>query len=328
MVSRPSVTTTEEGIAAGRQVPDVQAGRTYTLEEDLPESDVGDWALESVTCTGGQSGPFPLGRVTVPDQGSAACTFRNRFTPAGRIRIFKRTLGGTARTSFQIRPVVVKGKSYQDDLAGKEFQQVATTTKPDSVARAKPKRGPQDSTEEVDVGSYAIAETVSVPDDGGVWRSAAVTCDQTPVWSEQGRIVVTLTADNPTIACGFTNVLDKRPTPPIPPEPPTPPTPPTPAPPQGSVLGQMAQATPRRRAAGDEDGRAAPDPPRPQRALPRRGAQPRAGHRPRRLRPGAGEERRAREPVAAHQQGQLPRGPPRFCRRRQPAAAVSARRSR
>ena len=104
VVSEPSVTTTEEGIAAGRAGAGRAGRRTYTLEEDLPDSDVGEWALESVTCTGGQSGPFPLGKVTVPDQGAAACTFRNRFTPAGRIRIFKRTLGGTARPASRSGP--------------------------------------------------------------------------------------------------------------------------------------------------------------------------------------------------------------------------------
>ena len=246
-VATPSITTTEEGVGASAQVAEAEAGKTYTIEEDVPDSDVGDWALEAVTCTGGQSGPFPLGKVTVPSSGSAICTFRNQFTPAGRIRVYKRTLGGTGTATFQIRPVKVSGESYQDDLSGTEFQQVATTTEPGTAVRAEPKRGARDSTEHIDVGYYAIQETVSAPAGGGLWKVVAIDCDRTPVWSEQGRIIVRLTADDPAVNCTWSNKL--VPEPPIPPIPPTPPTPPTPPvatdPPQGSVLGAMAQAAPR-----------------------------------------------------------------------------------
>ena len=241
VVAEPSITTTEPGVSASKKVDAAEAGKTYTIEESLPDSDVGDWALEAVSCTGGQSGPFPLGKVTVPSSGSAFCTFRNRFTPAGRIRVYKRTLGGTGTASFQIRPVKVSGKGYEDDLSGTEFQQIATTKAPVTPVRAEPKRGARDSTEKIDVGTYAIQETASVPDGGGVWRLVAIDCDRTPVFSQQGRIVVRLTADDPHVNCTFTNKLDKKPTPPIPPTPPTPPTPPAP---QGAVLGEMAQSTP------------------------------------------------------------------------------------
>lgn len=242
VVAQPSVTTSEQNVPAAKRVSEAQAGKTYTIEENLPDSDVGDWALEAVTCTGGQSGPFPLGKVTVPTSGSAFCTFRNRFTPAGRIRIYKRTLGGIGTANFQIRPVKVSGKGYEDDLSGTEYQQIATTKVPVTPVRAEPKRGARDSTEKIDVGSYAIQETASVPEGGGVWRLVAIACDQTPVFSQQGRIVVRLTADDPHVNCTFTNRLDKKPTPPIPPTPPTPPVPP-PETPQGAVLGE-GQSTP------------------------------------------------------------------------------------
>jgi hypothetical protein len=242
-VDTPSVTTTEPSVPAPKRVDNVDPGKTYTIEEHLPESDVGDWALEAVTCTGGHQ-EFPLGKATVPAAGSAFCTFRNRFTPVGRIRIYKRTLGGTGTANFQIRPVKVSGKQYVDDLAGKEFQQIATTKEPGVSVLARPHRGEQDSTEKIDVGTYAIQETTSVPGDGGVWTVVAIDCDQTPVWSEQGRVVVQLTADDPHISCRFTNQLDKTPTPPLPtPTPPSRPAPPET--PQGGVLGEMALATPR-----------------------------------------------------------------------------------
>ena len=77
---------------------------------------------------------------------------------------------------------------------------------------------------------------------------ASVVCDGIPVWSEQGRVRIQLTPENPKKNCDFVNELvDLSPSPEPPePEPPDPPVPPGPVenPSAGGVSGETAESDP------------------------------------------------------------------------------------
>ena len=339
MVATPSVTTTEEpGIAAGaagagragRQ--DVHArggparqrrGRVGARERHLHRRS--ERALPARQGHGAQTSG--LRRLHVPQPVHARRPHPHLQAHARRDR---------ARPRFQIRPVRREGKSYQDDLAGTEFQQVATTTRAGhgGARQAEARRPGQHRGDRRRLPTRS-PRRCRRPSDGGLWRSAAV--DVRPDAGVERAGPDRRDGSPPTTrpsTCGSPNVLNKLVPEPRPSDPAGAAHPAHPAdtvatdPPQGSVLGQMAQATPLAELRVTKTRRAAPHPPRPQRALPRRRPQPRAGHRPRRLGPGAGPQPRAREPVAAHQQGHLPRHARRATARRQPQRAASAPRSR
>jgi hypothetical protein len=202
----------------------------YRVTETLPDSSAGTWLLDNVFCDGVEetiTGGDTI-RVRVPSTNGATCTFTDRFRHAGAISLSKETLGGIGTTRFQIRP--------QADPEV-EFEQIARTREPGVRVDAQ-----GDDTEHIPLGLYAIQETTaSVNGDDGLWRVVRVECDRAAEYSEGGRILVRLTADNPRIHCHFVNQLLRIDPPdpePIPPEP-TPPTPPDEVP-EGGVLPESA----------------------------------------------------------------------------------------
>ena len=221
-----ATTTSDRGVAV--DAAPVVTGRNpgpYDLVEDMPAAtDAGRWSLVNVFCGAEPMEVFDTDRadrkrirVVLPTNRGQVCTFTNRFRPHGEIRVRKRTLGGVGTTRFQVRPT-------EDTEV--EYEQLATTTAEDDPVLA---RG--DDTVGIPLGRYAIQETTaSVEGDLGLWIAAHIACDRALEWSEQGRIVFTLTRDNPTIDCTFTNRLSHIDPPdpaPIPPEPPAP-SPPAP----------------------------------------------------------------------------------------------------
>jgi len=222
-----TLTTTQAGTPAQRTL-NAAPGSTHTITETLPDSDRGTWAAESATCSGAPVRPA-LTRstsrasitVTVPAAGAGlVCTFTNRFTPNGVIRIHKVTRGGTATATFYVEPQFGTPR---------RFVQRATTTAPDTPATARPVN-PIDATTALPLGEYSIQELAPFVDNG-TWNLVAVLCDRArPAPAAAGAIVVELTADDPEVDCTFTDELATEP-----PEP-EPVPPPVPVPPVVTVL--------------------------------------------------------------------------------------------
>jgi hypothetical protein len=227
-----AVTTTPSIAAAAEPQANTQSlppGR-YTVTEHLPDTAQGTWTKSGHTC-GPQAVGAPRSDVSVtieiPAQGGLVCTFTNKFTPAGSIRLHKHTLGGFGTARFVVSPSFLSPFFRGQDV---DLVQTATTTPDDNPATAK-----GDSTAHLPLGIYTIQETMPAnSDDSGNWRVAAVLCNGVPKASTSGIITVTLTDQRPSVDCTWTNEL-------IPPEPepqpepspvPTPePTPPSPLPP-------------------------------------------------------------------------------------------------
>jgi hypothetical protein len=191
-------TTTFMGIpAAAQPVFDDLAPGTYNISEDSPSSDAGSWALERVTCASKpRAGRSATQRITIEAGTGTICTFENRFTPDGTIRIRKVTRNGTTTTGFVINTVGV--------TPPRQYGQSATTTAENESALAS-----GDNTSSLPLGTYDITELSSPSTPTEAWRLDTVVCNGTAVPAEQGSLRVTLTADHPDVDCTFTNVLDK-----------------------------------------------------------------------------------------------------------------------
>ena len=246
--ARLEATTTEEDVAAEAQPegsPTFPPG-DYRIEEELPTSAKGDWALTSVFCNSSEREILDGNavRFTVPNAGGV-CTFTNTFTPAGAIVLRKSTVGATGTFQLAIRPQFGEVK---------EFIQRATTT---SQSADDSVRASGDSTDKLPLGVYSVQETTASSDgNNGLWRVNSVICDGVPQQSFEGIIRIELTTGNPTRDCTITNGLIESPDPPEPPdpeppEPPSPPLPPTPVPQPpvsspsgGAVAGASAVSRP------------------------------------------------------------------------------------
>ena len=185
----------------------------YRVDERLPRRPGGTWRLARATCNG-QLAPTRRGaqsasvNVTIEPGLGAACTFVNRFTPAGGIIIQKATVGGTGSAGFSIQSVRDPDRT---------FEQAVTTQEPGEPLRA---RG--DRTIGIPLGRYVIQEHNLAPEDGERWTLTEVLCENTIVPSEEGRVEILLTPRNPVVRCLFVNTLNTTPVEPVPPEPPGP----------------------------------------------------------------------------------------------------------
>ncbi len=227
--ARQTLRTQEEGVAVSGDPLSLEAGQ-YRLDETLPESPAGRWAVDDVSCDGRSLGEALPVAVTLPSAEGRACLVTNRFTPAGSITLRKTTLGAAGAAGFVIGPA-------GPDPAGDVWRQRATTTSAGVPATA---RG--DDTSALPLGTYEIVETSPSGGDGGSWALDSVVCDGRPVGSARGRIEITLTAARPDVECDFTNRFTTTPEPPLVVPPVEPPTPTRPPQPQGSggVAGVVA----------------------------------------------------------------------------------------
>ncbi len=153
---------------------------------------------------------------------ATVCTFTNRFTSIGKIRIRKRTLNAGATTGFVILPVAMPSHRYL---------QSATTKRNGPVVRAT-----GDDTTGIALGTYIVQETSPSGTGDAVWVLATVECDGVAVPFSQGRIRLTLSEDDPVSDCTFTNELERSGVDPIPPTP----SPPDPAGGSGSPVDPPA----------------------------------------------------------------------------------------
>jgi uncharacterized repeat protein (TIGR01451 family) len=135
-------------------------------------------------------------RVTIEAGTGTLCTFENRFTPKGTIRLRKVTRGGTTTTGFVINTVGVTPPL--------QYNQSATTKSENQSVLAS-----GDDTSNLPLGTYDITELSPPGTATEVWRLDTVVCNGSAVPAEQGSLRVTLTADQPDMDCTFTNVLDK-----------------------------------------------------------------------------------------------------------------------
>lgn len=192
--SSATVTTTQRDVETLATPSFSLPAGDYTVTETLPSSSRGKWAVKSVVCNGQQvTGTInPLTLALVSGQG-AACTFENEYTPIGSIRLRKNTIGSYGTTGFVI------------SRADAQYEKSATTTKSGDTAVAT-----GDDTSAIPLGSYVIQETNPTDRTDGSWRVNGVECNGEAVPSDEGRIVITLTADDPDFDCTFVNEFQKK----------------------------------------------------------------------------------------------------------------------
>ena len=195
--------TKDEGIeAAGAPDLALEAG-DYRIQEDLPAATGGAWALVRVTCNGRIVTEVQPVNVTLSAGAGTFCTFTNRFTPDGTIRVRKKTLGAVGTTGFVITPLFGEARSYEQ----------SATTKSQNV----PVLATGDDTSKLRLGTYAIQETTPSEPSAGYWTLDAIVCNGQAVGSAQGQAEVTLTADEPDVDCTFTDRFTRGAEPPTPP---------------------------------------------------------------------------------------------------------------
>jgi uncharacterized repeat protein (TIGR01451 family) len=167
-------------------------------------------------------------RISVPDVGRV-CTFTNKFTPRGQIRLRKVTLGATATTSFVTSP---------EFGTPAEYLQTATTT-----TTGVPVTATGDDTSALPLGTYRISELTPSPTGvKGVWRVDAIVCDDIPRSGAQGVVgSVTLTPAHPRLDCTVTDEFVRQAEPPQP-QPAPGPAPPAPTPVPGPPVSPATAA--------------------------------------------------------------------------------------
>jgi uncharacterized repeat protein (TIGR01451 family) len=174
----------------------------YAIKETLPSSSRGKWTLESASCNGAdqrvRGGDTILVRVR-PQRG-VSCTFNNRFEPRrGSIRLFKVTKGGVGRVGFLVAP---RGADGPAEVRG----QIAQTRRPGIPAKARGQ-----STRGLPLGQYLIQELVRTD----TWSLESVRCNGELIPFGRGLTAVALTAEQPHVACTFTNAKVQEPEKPI-----------------------------------------------------------------------------------------------------------------
>jgi uncharacterized repeat protein (TIGR01451 family) len=175
---------------------DALAPGDYDVTEKLPDSDRGRWSLTGVTCDDADRGTDNPLRVSLAAGASATCTFENRFTPKGTIRLRKSTHGGTGTTGFVINSVGTEPR--------RRYEQAATTTAEDAAVLAK-----GDDTGSVLLGAYVVTETGPSSGPGTEWRANGATCNGAAVPVAQGSTRIALTEAHPDLDCTFYNELQK-----------------------------------------------------------------------------------------------------------------------
>jgi uncharacterized repeat protein (TIGR01451 family) len=224
VAARASATTTKPGIAVNAQPSPISlAAGNYRVDESVPaRSDEGRWTTTTILCNGAALTPNPPVLVTLVSGAGTACTFTNTFIPSGSLSIGKVTFGATGTAGFVIEPA---------DAPDQQIRLSATTT--DEGVEAAATGG---STNRLELGRYVIVETSPTTPMDGDWTLDAVVCNGELQPFGVGRVIVTLTADEPSVHCAFTDRFTPAPTPPEPqpPEPPEPPSPPNPAPGAGT----------------------------------------------------------------------------------------------
>jgi hypothetical protein len=191
-------TTTIAGIAApALPVFDDLAPGAYDINENSPSTGAGSWALERVICESKpRASRASTQRINIAGGTGTICTFENRFTPNGTIRLRKVTRNGTTTTGFVVNTVGV--------TPPRQYRQSATTMAENASVLAT-----GSDTSSLPLGTYDITELSAPSTPTEAWRLDTVTCNGAAVPAAQGSLRVTLTAEHPDVDCTFTNVLDR-----------------------------------------------------------------------------------------------------------------------
>jgi uncharacterized repeat protein (TIGR01451 family) len=194
--SSASATTSVPGVAVdAAPVLDALVPGDYDVREKLPDSDRGAWALTGVTCNDRDRGTDNPVSVTLAAGTGTVCTFENRFTPKGTIRLHKETRAGTGTFGFVINSV--------GTTPPRRYVQRATTTAENRSVRAS-----GDDTGNLPLGVYEITETASASATTA-WRVNGAICNGKAVPVAQGAIRIALTEADPDLDCTFFNELQK-----------------------------------------------------------------------------------------------------------------------
>jgi uncharacterized repeat protein (TIGR01451 family) len=194
--STASATTTDPGVGVdAAPTLDALVPGDYDVSEKLPDSDRGSWALTGVTCNDEDRGTDNPVSVTLAAGTGTVCTFENRYTPKGTIRLSKETRGGTGTFGFVVNSV--------GTTPPRRYEQSATTTAENDTVRAL-----GDDTGNLPLGSYEITETTSASATTA-WRVNGAICNGKAVPVAQGAIRVALTEAHPDLDCTFFNELQK-----------------------------------------------------------------------------------------------------------------------
>jgi uncharacterized repeat protein (TIGR01451 family) len=153
------------------------------------------------------------------------------FVPDGKITVAKITEGATGTAGFQITRTSGTEPVEFPRAAPVEFVQTATTHKQGVAADAVPFTS-AGATDRLSLGTYRIVEAPPLVTRGS-WTLTYVQCGGKAVPFEQGAVVVTLTAREPSVRCVFNDVFSPQPAVVPAPEPPAPlpPAPPGTVPP-------------------------------------------------------------------------------------------------
>ena len=168
----------------------------------MPTSKRGRWKLTGVECNGEKLPAESPVTVTIASDTGLACKFENSFVSFGSIAILKETWGNVGTAGFAIYPQTKPSTVYS---------KTATTVKEGVAVLA---RG--DSTRVLPLGSYEIREFAVEGTNPTGWALTSIICNGKLVGSSQGAITVTLTADQPSMHCRFTNTFTPAPKPPNP----------------------------------------------------------------------------------------------------------------
>lgn len=204
-VADATATTDEEGVAAAARPERTELDPgDYRIREQLPRSERGSWSLTGVQCDDEQLDPAGVQPVTIASGRGTTCTYVDRFTPAGFIRIRTATIGGTDGFGY----VVTAGRPGEVD----RYEQTSRTTQERVPVLA---RG--DDLGHVPLRAYDVTQ-LSPAVSGGRWELIYVRCDDQPTPYDQGTVSFALTAADRGRDCLFVNVLvrDDAPPPRIP----------------------------------------------------------------------------------------------------------------
>ena len=204
-VKERSIETKREGTAAYARPIKLKPGE-YRVLEHSPTDPRGVWRLVAVSCNGRERSTSASVGVRIAAGKGVLCSFTNRLSHPGQIRIIKEALGNTGTAAFQIT-------SHADPTL--ELRQVAKVKKEGVPV---PARG--DSSRGLPFGAYVIEESGGQEAANGSWALVEVLCNGESTPFEQGRARVRLTHGSPRASCRFVNRFTPGPV--VPPEPPGP----------------------------------------------------------------------------------------------------------
>ncbi len=175
VVARRELTTQSPGGVGAVRVIVLDPGR-YRISERRPVSDLGVWRLSGVKCNGTRRDPPDPLFVNITAARGAVCTFANRLSRPGAIRVAGVSLGGLGTAAYL---------ASQNVNPRVQLHQFATTTR-----QGRPERASGQPTTGLPFGLYVIQQSAVAAEQRDEWRLIAVTCNGRLLPFEQGTVLV------------------------------------------------------------------------------------------------------------------------------------------